>query len=293
MTIYDILPRMSAWIEHQFPTPSYSTATIPPCTIDYTPIALSLPVTETTHDGKRWYLYEGQLYPSISNLISATDTEGKKSLQEWRKRVGHTTATSITQKAAARGTRWHKFCENYVTRQPIGWQLFEDPEDAAYGAHIATVLNQQLRTVVASETRVVSKQYGIAGRMDLGVQLQDGRYAILDFKTGKNEISGEDAKTNLQLACYQLGVILDGFEKKLSSTQVSGAQLVYLASKNKSYSTRDQDALHDVEGTKEILSEIANGMGAATFTARKNDMCKQCKVKPSCPLYLEGKAVHQ
>ena len=200
MTIYDILPHMSAWIEHQFPTPSYSTATIPPCTIDYTPIALSLPVTETTHDGKRWYLYEGQLYPSISNLISATDTEGKKSLQEWRKRVGHTTATSITQKAAARGTRWHKFCEHYVTRQTIGWQLFEDPEDAAYGAHIATVLNQQLRTVVASETRVVSKQYGIAGRMDLGVQLQDGRYAILDFKTGKKRKTG-NRLNNYALQC--------------------------------------------------------------------------------------------
>jgi DNA helicase-2/ATP-dependent DNA helicase PcrA len=33
------------------------------------------------------------------------------------------------------------------------------------------------------------------------------------------------------------------------------------------------------------------GIDDATFTARKNDMCKQCKVKPSCPLYLEGKAV--
>jgi hypothetical protein len=51
--------------------------------------------------------------------------------------------------------------------------------------------------------------------------------------------------------------------------------------------------LVDVEATTAILEEIAVGMGAATFTARKNDMCKQCKVKPSCPLYLEGKAVHQ
>jgi RecB family exonuclease len=97
----------------------------------------------------------------------------------------------------------------------------------------------------------------------------------------------------LQLACYQLGVVLDGFEEKLKSTDVTGAQLVYLASKNKSYSTREQGALVDVEATTAILEEIAVGMGGATFTARKNDMCKQCKVKPSCPLYLEGKAVHQ
>ena len=151
------------------------------------------------------------------------------------------------------------------------------------------------RTVAAVEKSFEIKvgRALIRGNVDRIEVDSAGNHFIIDFKTGKNEITGEDAKTNLQLACYQLGVILDGFEKKLSSTQVSGAQLVYLASKNKSYSTRDQDALQDVEGTKEILSDIAIGMGAATFTARKNDMCKQCKVKPSCPLYLEGKAVHQ
>ena len=131
---------------------------------------------------------------------------------------------------------------------------------------------------------------GNVDRIEVG---SDGRHYIIDFKTGKKEISGDDAKSNLQLACYQLGVVLDGFEEKLKSTDVTGAQLVYLASKNKNYSTREQDALVDVEATTAILEEIAVGMGAATFTARKNDMCKQCKVKPSCPLYLEGKAVHQ
>jgi ATP-dependent exoDNAse (exonuclease V) beta subunit len=54
----------------------------------------------------------------------------------------------------------------------------------------------------------------------------DGKYFVVDFKTGKKEISGDDAKSNLQLACYQLGVVLDGFEEKLKSTDVTGAQLV-------------------------------------------------------------------
>jgi RecB family exonuclease len=133
----------------------------------------------------------------------------------------------------------------------------------------------------------------IRGNVDRIEVNSDGRHYIIDFKTGKKEISGDDAKSNLQLACYQLGVVLNGFQEKLKSTAVSGAQLVYLASKNKSYSTREQDALVDIDATQTILEEIAVGMGGATFTARKNDMCKGCKVKPSCPLYLEGKAVHQ
>jgi len=151
------------------------------------------------------------------------------------------------------------------------------------------------RTVAAVEKsfEITVGRALIKGSVDRIEVDSNGKHFIIDFKTGKKEITGEDAKTNLQLACYQLGVVLDGFTEKLSSTQVSGAQLVYLASKNKSYSTREQDALSDVDATKSILEEIAVGMGGATFTARKNDMCKLCKVKPSCPLYLEGKAVHQ
>ena len=53
---------------------------------------------------------------------------------------------------------------------------------------------------MASETRVISKQYGIAGRMDMAVQLNDGRYAILDFKTGKKRKSG-NRLDNYALQC--------------------------------------------------------------------------------------------
>jgi len=159
----------------------------------------------------------------------------------------------------------------------------------------AKSLSDNNRTVAAVEKsfEITVGRALIRGNVDRIEVDSAGKHFIIDFKTGKKEITGEEAKTNLQLACYQLGVILDGFDEKLASTEVSGAQLVYLASKNKSYSTREQDSLGDVEATKEILAEIAIGMGAASFTARKNDMCKQCKVKPSCPLYLEGKAVHQ
>jgi RecB family exonuclease len=156
-------------------------------------------------------------------------------------------------------------------------------------------LSENKRTVAGVEKsfEITVGRALIRGNVDRIEVDSDGKHYIIDFKTGKKEISGDDAQTNLQLACYQLGVVLDGFEEKLKSTEVTGAQLVYLASKNKSYSTREQDPLADVDATKAILEEIAVGMGGATVTARKNDMCKQCKVKHSCPLYLEGKAVHQ
>jgi len=173
---------------------------IPPSTITYAPITLQLPIEEVTYDGKRWYLYEGQQYPSVTNMISATDTEGRAALTEWRRRIGHSAATSITQNAAKRGTQWHAFCEQFVTGESVPWSLFTEPTDSTYAAHIAETLNAKIRSVLVSETRVVSSHYGLAGRMDMAIQLHDGRYAILDFKTGKKLKSG-NRLLNYALQC--------------------------------------------------------------------------------------------
>ena len=118
----------------------------------------------------------------------------------------------------------------------------------------------------------------------------DGNFYVIDFKTGKNKISKEEAKTNLQLALYQLAVALDGFKEKLSGTKTSGAELVYLAEDSKKVTTRPQPVINKDEVTAQ-LQEIAVGMGAEKFIAKKNEMCKKCVVKSSCPIQNEGRTV--
>lgn len=73
-------------------------------------------------DGSRKYITpEGYKLPSVTTILDATKPEEKKkALQEWRKRVGEKQAQQITTEAAGRGTRMHKWLENYVKTGIMG-----------------------------------------------------------------------------------------------------------------------------------------------------------------------------
>jgi predicted Ser/Thr protein kinase len=80
---------------------------------------------------------------------------------------------------------------------------------------------------------ILSEQSIILGRDSLKrpdkIIFKDGETIVIDFKTGKNTITKDKAKENLQLACYQLAVALNGFEKKLSGTKSTGVRTLCTA----------------------------------------------------------------
>ena len=68
-----------------------------------------------TIEGKRHYVAGKEKLPSVTTILSATqDPEKAASLQNWRERVGESTALMITEEAASRGTAMHKILERYV-----------------------------------------------------------------------------------------------------------------------------------------------------------------------------------
>ena len=117
----------------------------------------------------------------------------------------------------------------------------------------------------------------------------DGKFYVVDFKTG-TAITKKEAAKNLQLACYQLAVVLNAFEKKFEEPEVSGSHLVFLGHDTKEVATRERTPI-DVEVVKNNLVEIATAMSAPHFYAKKNEFCGFCPVKSSCPLHLEGRSV--
>jgi RecB family exonuclease len=121
----------------------------------------------------------------------------------------------------------------------------------------------------------------------------DGRFFVVDFKTGK-AISKDDAAQNLQLACYQLAVILNKFEETLTAPtptpEVSGSHLVFLGHDAKDVTTRIRPPIV-ASDVVEKIETIATQMSAPVFVAKKNQFCGSCPVKTSCPVHLEGRSV--
>ncbi len=145
------------------------------------------------------------------------------------------------------------------------------------------------RTVVDAEIRFDIKlgRARIKGSVDRLEVEADGSLFIIDFKTGSSAISVKEAKENLQLASYQVGIAEGGFTQGNVS---AGAELVYLGTDSAGATLRPQHVI-DVEATKEKLNEIADGMGAAHFFATINKRCKGCPVRKSCPVQSDGRTV--
>ena len=110
----------------------------------------------------------------------------------------------------------------------------------------------------------------------------DGKLYIIDFKTGKSRITKIEAQTDAQMQIYQYAV----------GSEVAGASLLYLNSKNKSPETRDQGRINREE-VAERVETTAVKMGGNTYIAVVNKNCEFCNVITSCPLQQEGRGLYE
>tara|TARA_Y100000389_G_scaffold200089_1_gene239809 strand:+ start:1908 stop:2570 length:663 start_codon:yes stop_codon:yes gene_type:complete len=129
-------------------------------------------------DGKRVYVNEtGEKYPSVTSVLSV---RGKKGITEWRKRVGNEEANRISNKASTRGTRVHKFCEDYLLNESLPEMDFFDKETWSKFEPIV----ERIDNIHHVEPFLYSNHLGMAGQCDCIAEF-DGRLSIIDFKTSK------------------------------------------------------------------------------------------------------------
>ena len=148
------------------------------------------------------------------------------------------------------------------------------------------------RTIVGIEAtfEVTVGRAKIRGSVDRLEVTADGELFIVDFKTGANAISKNDALSNLQMQAYQLAVIEGGFSDIHESRSSAGAELVYLGSKTIDATSRRQPPVEPNEIRAEIKN-IAEGMSGSEFLATINQRCNQCDVRNACPIQSEGRTV--
>jgi len=155
---------------------------------NHTPVDLP-PVKARNSDGVRLYeTPEGNKYPSITTVLSIRN---KKGLHEWRKRVGNEVANYVARTAAARGTKVHHMCEDYLnnvyTNYPSKWEKHK--KDFLPYCLFNQLKEQALCNIdgiYAQEAGLYSDKYKVAGRVDC-IARYNGTPSIIDFKTSSRE----------------------------------------------------------------------------------------------------------
>lgn len=155
------------------------------------------------------------------------------------------------------------------------------------------------RRVLAVEREFVVRLDGpqpveLRGRVDRLERDEAGRLVVVDLKTGKSAPPAADIAAHAQLGAYQEAVAAGAFADE--GAEPGGAALVQLG-------TAANDAREQVQpppsGTDDpgwagtLVRRTGEVMAGATFTAVRNDRCRTCPVRTSCPISGQGRQVVQ
>ena len=143
----------------------------------YAPIELE---ATTTPDGRKYQTPSGELYESVTTALGR-NPEKKKSLMEWRQRVGDKEANRISRLASTRGTAMHTICENYLNNEEdyIGKSM---PNAIEMFRAIQPILDKAITKIYMQECSLFSDKYRLAGRVDCIADIM-GKLTVVDFKT--------------------------------------------------------------------------------------------------------------
>jgi hypothetical protein len=136
-----------------------------------------------TDEGRRYLSPDGEKLPSVTTILEATKSEeSKNALMQWRKRVGEQKAKEITVEASGRGTRMHKFIEDYLKTGKLS-----EP-----GSNPYSIQSHKMATSIIQQGLVNCSEYWgteislffpkvYAGTTDLA-GIHNGAEAIMDHK---------------------------------------------------------------------------------------------------------------
>ncbi len=157
--------------------------------------------------GKRLYACpDGFKVPSVTTILDKTKpAEAREALANWKKAVGEQKAQQITTEAANRGTRMHKYLEDFIKGEQLK-ESVSNPyaqQSLVMAKKVITEGFVNVKEVWGSEVPLYFPEL-YAGTTDC-VGVHDGEEAILDFKQSNKPKKLEWIEDYfLQLTAYAL-----------------------------------------------------------------------------------------
>jgi superfamily I DNA/RNA helicase/RecB family exonuclease len=134
----------------------------------------------------------------------------------------------------------------------------------------------------------------LRGRVDRLELDETGRLVVVDLKTGKSTPTADEIAGHAQLGAYQAAVEAGAFSEH--GNESGGAALVQLGTTAGQAREQVQPPLSGAEEpgwAAALVRRTGQVMAAATFTAVRNDRCRVCPVRTSCPVTGQGRQVVQ
>ena len=166
-------------------------------------------------DGSRYYNIDDTKLPSVTEILKATESEEKKkSLLKWRQRVGNEEADRIMKTSSSRGTKMHKYIEEYLIGQSNIDLSFEISDSKLMSNKIISEGLCNLDELWGAEVTLSFPRL-YAGTAD-ACGLYNGKESILDFKQSNKPKKREWIEDYfMQIAAYGLA------HNKVYSTNIS------------------------------------------------------------------------
>jgi len=161
----------------------------------------------TTEKGRVYRVPGGELYPSITTVLSAYN---KKSIMEWRQRVGEEKANEISRKASGRGTKLHNTVEKYLLNEMTDMKLKTMmPDIKEMFFDMRKIIDVNIGDIYGIEQPLYSHKLKLAGRCDC-IAEWNGELAIVDWKTA----SRTKDKDHIQNYFMQATAYAEMFEER-------------------------------------------------------------------------------
>ena len=227
-------------------------------------------------EGKRHYDIKETLLPSVTTILSATQSEEKRqSLANWKARLGAQAADRVRDVAALRGTAMHTYLEAYVRGTGHKDLTSVGKEAEPMAQKIIEAGLGDLEEIWGSEVTLYYPDL-YAGATDV-VGIYNGRESIIDFKqTNKPKRREWIEDYFIQLGAYamahnyvyqtkiQSGIILmcskDKFFQKFEVTdkEFVGYQHAFLRKVDEYYRNCTHDENKESDKNKDISKEISH-----------------------------------